>query len=695
MLPIDQLAELACREGQATSPLFRVHRWFARRLSSQFRAILTGLSLPAGAREDDFWSRFLGEIDLRDAVVLDPFVGGGTSVVEATRCGARVIGYDIDPVATTITRFELAAANYGDIPQEVLDLIQSVANVISPFHRTKLKDGITATVLHHFWVEVQECRNCGLEIELHPHYRLAYDNTAGIQWVFCRHCHAVKEVPLSRQAFVCEACHRRTRIEATPLSKGGRVTCPGCEESWKLADGYRQGESPRWRLFAQEYLTAEPSARQPHRHFKSATATDVALYNEAAALLAANEANLGAFVPERPIPAEGRADRRPLIYGFSRYRDLFNDRQLLHLTLLGRTIARVEDYGLRHLLSLAFSDHLTTNCMYTGYAFGYRRTSPLFSIHAYRHITRPVELNPWLHGIGRGTFPNAFDKVRRAIEFAKNPSDLAPKGGRRAAAGRIGVDTEIGTAPGDVLSERCRAAIITASAINLVQLPSETVDLVLTDPPYFNNISYSELSDFYLAWHQVLGVAPAPYDNPEIPAPIVENLALTSRTEEAVNRYTNELAAILKECARVLRSDGICVFTYHHVSPDAWIALAYALALSGLRVTAVLPLRGEGNGGLHSFDGTIKWDAVLVCRKGSPGRAAGRDLYVQKEDVREARRLTRLYAGRLAGRRSIGFREPDQLNLFRAMIAARARFGEPGGETIAIAHAMSLTPFRK
>lgn len=98
-LPIEELAKLALREGQATSPLYRVHRWFTRRLGSQFRAMLAALSLSA-ENADHFWTRYFGNIPLDNAIILDPFVGGGTSVVEASRCNARVIGYDIDPVAT-------------------------------------------------------------------------------------------------------------------------------------------------------------------------------------------------------------------------------------------------------------------------------------------------------------------------------------------------------------------------------------------------------------------------------------------------------------------------------------------------------------------------------------------------------------------------------------------------------------------
>src|ERR1039458_9064099 len=81
-IPIAEIAALALREGQCTNPLYRVHRWFARRLGSQFRAILTGLTLRS-QEADRFWNVYLGEVSLEGAITLDPFVGGGTSLVEA------------------------------------------------------------------------------------------------------------------------------------------------------------------------------------------------------------------------------------------------------------------------------------------------------------------------------------------------------------------------------------------------------------------------------------------------------------------------------------------------------------------------------------------------------------------------------------------------------------------------------------
>ncbi len=80
-----------------------------------------------------------------------------------------------------------------------------------------------------------------------------------------------------------------------------------------------------------------------------------------------------------------------------------------------------------------------------------------------------------------------------------------------------------------------------------------------SDPPYFDNVSYSELSDFYLAWQQALGIADGTYADVHQAAPIEENLAVARRTPGAIATYRNMLSTIFRECARVLRKDGLCV----------------------------------------------------------------------------------------------------------------------------------------
>lgn len=680
-LPLADLARMAMNEGQSTRPIYRVHRWFARRLGSQFRAILTALSL-SPEEEGCFWSRYNDHIPLDDALVVDTFVGGGTTLVEASRCGARVIGYDIDPVAAGITRFELAARARGADWEAARPLVKRLSAQGRHLHRAVLEDGTAVDVLHHFWVEVTTCRHCSVEFELHPHYLLAWDKAKKLQWGFCKHCHEVQTLPLHRERLDC-ACGRRTVLASGTLDNG-TVRCPCCRKSWKLAEG-NDAHPPVYRLFAQEVLL--PAERGFVRTFRKATDADHATYRAAEQALEDLEAQGLALAPQRLIPEAPRFDRRPIIHGIRRYAELFNARQRLHLSRLGRAIMAIEDEDVRRLLAMAFSEHLAANCMYTGYAFGYRRTSPLFSIHGFRHVVRPVEINPWLDGTGRGTFVNAYRKIGRAIEYASRPTDLErPRGDDRSPEPIGPPDGVVSCDPAEVVDGRARAAVAAQSSEDLAAIPDGAVHLVLTDPPYFDNINYSELSDFYLAWHQVLGVAEGEYRDPARSAPLAENLAATERSEEAVAAYTDTLTKIFSSCHRVLHDHGVCVFTYHHKFARAWLAVATALVHAGLRCTQVLPMRGEGQGGLHSKEGTIKWDAVMVCRKREQPRTQG-ILVLSEKEITAAREQADWYGEKLGAVKG-GFGKPDRLNFTLACLAAAARMGMPGGEYVPLSGAM-------
>lgn len=683
-IPIAQIAELALREGQSSNPLYRVHRWFARRVGSQFRSILTALTLPPDM-PDAFWETYQSKASVHGAVVLDPFIGGGTSLVESMRLNARVIGFDIDPIATFITRFELSACKMEGHYREIEQICNEVVNNVAPLHRTSV-DGVERDVLHHFWVQTKECPNCHNEVELHPHFQLAYSKEKKLQWVFCKDCHAVYELPIERKILHCK-CGNKTNINAGIHNKGV-LTCPTCKCVQKVsADDLESAERPVWKLFAQEYLIG--TGKSCTRHFKNVSETDIALYNQASQKL--REIGDRLLVPTRSIPREGRSDGRPLIHGIRRYADFFNDRQKFHLHLLGSAIIRLESGEARRCLEMAFSEHLTTNCMYTGYAFGYRRTSPMFSIHSYRHITRPVELNPWQDGVGRGTFFNTVRKVLKAISFAKASEELHPEETEVPSKGKLDCEKSCLGTVHDVLNGKAAAAIETQSSEDLYLLPDASVDLVLTDPPYFDNLSYSELSDFYLAWHQILGIAPPPYDDNTSSAPILHNLAITRRSDEAIRGYKERLQQIFMECNRVLRPDGICVFTYHHKSATAWDALGTALLHSGLLITKVLPMRGEGQGGLHTYDGTIKWDAVLVCRKKNGAIKSGRPI-LRESALIDALSEAKAHFTALSAFTRIGFKIPDFTNLARALVVSKSFLGEEDTNTRLLLDALKTMP---
>jgi len=646
---------LASREGRRPRPIYGAHRWFARRFGSAFRALLTAAALPEGA---DFWTAYYEGTDhWHGKTVLDPFVGGGTSVVEALRLGADVIGVDVDAVACAITRFETQAAKIPDLWPALGQLKEEIGKELAHHYQTKTTEDEDREVLHYFWVQLVTCGICGEAVEAHPHYQLAYEAEGSMQWAFCPDCHDVQTLSREETDLHCDGCKIATPIQAGTVGHG-RFTCPHCENHERLIDmAARTGHPPEWRLFALETLEALPAGRSvplAQRRFRTATDEDLRVYEAAERALQDRMNPDGTLlcVPERLIPREGRADDRLVHYGYERYSELFNARQLLHLSFLAEAVDELQGPE-REAITLAFSDHLTTNCMMAHYAFGWRRLAPLFSVRAYRHVTRPVEINPWLDGTGRGTFPNAVRQVQRAIEFARRPKEPLIEGGFR---------------PVHDSAADASAEILHLNSRDLSHLDDESVDLVLTDPPYLDNVAYSELSDFFLPWLQLLGLAAA---DGEAVAGFEENLAAKGRDEVAVEEYASSLAQSFSEVYRVLKADGRLVFTYQHQVAGAWHALASAMADAGLRPVQVFPLLGDGNAGSHNHEGTSKWDAVFVVVKDG-GYVSATPLKLSEAQSEHARNHYDRWAKRLSKMTEGTFREADRRNFFRACLVAGA-----------------------
>src|SRR5712692_9367247 len=108
-------SRLALREGNNKKPIYQIHKWWARRLGPVFRAVLlSATSSPVDSRKLRTGG-FYRKHSLAGLVLMDPFVGGGTSVLEAAKLGAKVIGVDIDPVACFVTAKELERIDEGHL----------------------------------------------------------------------------------------------------------------------------------------------------------------------------------------------------------------------------------------------------------------------------------------------------------------------------------------------------------------------------------------------------------------------------------------------------------------------------------------------------------------------------------------------------------------------------------------------------
>lgn len=364
---------MAMSEGNAKRPVYQMHKWWARRLGSVFRALILGAFAKAEESDVEMWRRFIGGSDLGARVILDPFMGGGTGVVEAIRLGCRVIGVDINPVAWFITKKEIEPVDLADLDAAYRHLEETAGQRIKKYYHTRCPSGHEAAVMYFFWVKVAECPRCGQEVQLFPNYELSRRDHVNV--VFCPQCLSIIETKGHHHQTVCPEC--QTVFDPRKGVAGrGIYRCPGCGYKEKLLDAVaRQGGPLEMRLHALEGYCSTCG-----RFFKRVDEADLALWEEAKAECAARWDDL--LIPRQKIPTEGRSDPRPVNHGYIYFWQMFNERQLLSLSILLEEILKLPDPSVRELMLLAFSDCLESNNIFCKYEISYHKVSVLFGLHA-------------------------------------------------------------------------------------------------------------------------------------------------------------------------------------------------------------------------------------------------------------------------------------------------------------------------
>jgi hypothetical protein len=322
--------------------------------------------------------------------------------------------------------------------------------------------------------------------------------------------------------------------------------------------------------------------------------------------------------------------------------------------------------------------------MFCLFAFDYDKLTPLFGLHAYRRVSRPVENNVWGAEYGRGSFLKCFRKLLRAKKYSARPYENSYRSSSENPKSfghhpdKVFTGETIESLVDWKLPPRRNglpyASILNQSAENLRGLKSESVDMILTDPPYYDNLPYSELSDFYHVWLRRMRLKS--YPSARHHTPLSESLYVRRDHPKRRNKdhkdFVRRLALAFSECRRVLKASGMMIFTFHHNNPAAWAAVANALLASGFVVTKAFPVLSEGHSQFHSADGNLKWDFVLVCRKrairrsGSKSRGSNVQLLAQRDTLEWRRKL-----------RKAGFplSEADLRSLWRGFIVARLTRG--------------------
>ncbi|MGA9351270.1 MAG: DNA methyltransferase [Anaerolineae bacterium] len=606
--PVENLNPVALGEGNSKKPVYRMHKWWARRLGSVFRTIIISVFSHYEEPEASIWRKFCNGTDLQGKIVLDPFMGGGTTIVEALRLGCKVIGVDINPVAWFVTKKEVEPVDLDVLDAAFRELEQTVGKRIKDYYRTICPNGHNAEVMYYFWVKVADCVQCGAKVRLFPNYELSRRDHINV--CLCPHCLQIIETVGHQSNTKCHECG--TVFDPRKgVSGRGVFRCSECGEKQKLLDAVkRKGAALDMELHA-----LEGYCETCGRFFKRIDDDDLRRWEQAKAEFGRCKGNL--LFPPQAIPTEGRSDPRPVNHGYTHFWQMFNERQLICLSILLEQILKIPEQNVRELMLTAFSDCLNTNNMFCKYEVEWHKISLFFSLHAYHPIERPAENNVWGTEFGRGTFVKCFEKVRRAKAYCQNPYErlvdlrgqrYSKRTGNERIEGRLIRDF-------DDLRRTDHAALLRCqSSEELSFIPDKSVDAVITDPPYFDNVQYSELADFFYVWLRLALKDPYPWFEPESsshPDEIVKNDKLGKTTDF----FTEGLRRVFMECHRVLKDDGLLVFTFHHNKIWAWEGIAQLLLDAGFYISAAPIVRSEGRGEVHSSKGNIRYDCVLACRK--------------------------------------------------------------------------------
>jgi adenine-specific DNA methylase len=644
---VNEIAEKESRAGMHYRPIYTMHKWWARRMGCVFRAISlytllddaesasvhhpgtsNSETLDTGGEDDTsalqknidsvsqsnpdaLWQYYSKDVTIDSKRVLDPFMGGGTSVVEASRFGADVLGNDLNPVAWFVSKKEIEAGRAD--PDELRAAFESIRDEISEelksYYRTPCPNGDhSADVMYYFWAKELDCTSCGDTVPLFNDYRVGkgrYDHKDKYS-VFCPHCESVTRVEDWKSESVCSCCgHTFTPKDGT--TGHGKYTCGSCGQKYSVTDAIEEQDGFDLKLYALEYYCDvcdddQSKSKSDAKGYKSAEEADKELYEEAKSEWS-NQTELREYIPDETIP-EGAITASSSIsgndvfrHGYEKWTDMYNERQLLCLSKLLRAIDGIEHENAKEYLLLAFSDSLRTNCMLTTYTHARNSVEHIFKTNSFAPPAQTVDANVWGTEYGRGTFTSIWDMVMSGVEYAQSPTERYIEDGKTRKTG--GFETPIG-----------KSAEVRQGDVRALDQTDE-YDAVITDPPYYDNIIYSEVSDYFYVWLKIL--LEGEYEGfSEKKTPRSNSIVTNPYLDKTAEEFESELEQSFSVIHRALKADGALTFTYHHSDSESWGELLESLCNVGFEVTATYPISADI--GKFITGEAVSFDIVVVAR---------------------------------------------------------------------------------
>jgi putative DNA methylase len=597
---LSRIAEQESWRKEVYRPVYYLHKWWARRLGSVFRGIILGAHLQD---TEDFWSRFYGSNDFSDTIIFDPFMGSGVTVGEAIKLGCRAIGRDINPVSVTACRAAFADYDRRAV-RETFDMLErTVAPQMLSLFETRLPNGEKATVLYYFLVKLIDCPHCQKEVELFKS-RIFSSNAVPKKdptaRSLCPACGMIVHTTYDAVSARCDACNHVFNPQDGNVT-GATAHCRSCGGQFKLVDAMRSLSGPlRYRRYAKMVLTIQGSKR-----YEAINEFDEQLNAEIAQ-------HFNAIVGDLPIVAvqPGYNTNQMLKHNYRHWHELFSDRQIVCIRHLTDAIQSIQDDKIRHLFACLFSGTLEFNNLFASFkGEGTGAVRHMFANHVLKPELMPIEANMWGTPKSSGAFSCLYQsRVERALDYKEQPTEVVIDSYSGAKSGGFSKSLSARLVSDYGSFDKCLDTVyLSQGDSSCTDIPDSSVDLVVTDPPFFDNVHYSQLADFFYYWlNQLLHIAPSS---------TTRSTAEVQDTDASL--FTTKLTSVFSECRRVLKDDGLFAFTYHHARHDGWTAVHRAIRHAGFACVQSFPIKAEMAVSmvLQQASSPIHLDLVLVCRK--------------------------------------------------------------------------------
>ncbi len=599
------VAGLAAAEKQVQQsyrPIIGVHKWFARRPGTLFRGLML-----AELAERTLGESFFMAHDF-EGIALDPFMGGGTTLFEANRVGLSVVGFDTNPMSRWICERELEELDVVAFERAGEDICRAVEQQLDDLYTTSCEEcGEQAPVKFFLWVKTHVCE-CGGQTLLFPGPLVAgrkmKRHTHDV--LVCRFCGEVHQFLPAEVPADCPGCGRsfvETKVDR-------RAAC-SCGREFAVPEVDATGP-PKHTLFALEYHcpTCKQRDGRRGRFFKGAGSEDRERFTRACVRYAETDSP---YWPEAEIPV-GDETNRLHRWGYRRFRELHNERQLLGLAIIAEKIHAAPE-ELQPALATVFSDFVRYQNMVCRYDTAALKVLDVFSIHGYP-IHR-VQCEAALIGhpkVGSGGFRHFLAKYAAAKRYCQQPYETVRVDGRKRQVPIAGERIAASFVDGEDALGEPRSALLRCGGITAEPMRADSVDLVLTDPPYFANVQYSELMDFCYAWLRRL-MPDASFFGPQSAKSDAEVTGNTTQGRDLV-AFARRLSGVYSAAANALKPGHLFAFTYHHNDLRSYAAVIVAILDARLVPIVTIACPSEMRGSIHIGNAhSSRVDTVFVLRK--------------------------------------------------------------------------------